>query len=114
MSSPLHRIHVFHDDPSAKPGQTPLTVKLRRPGGRFLVGEGARDPQEGWVVALPAGVRIETGDAVEVALCDASASLIRSEDLRWARVTRSLAFRDAVHVTLRLDAEADAPYAKAG
>jgi hypothetical protein len=116
MSSPLQQIQP--SQPSHEPfdsqSQVPLTVKLRRPGGRFLVGSGVRDPKEGWRVELPAGVQFEPGDAVELALCDASVASIRSEDLCWARVTQSLAFRDAVHVSLRLDAETDSHYSKAG
>ena len=45
----------------ATPNQTPLTVKLRRPGGRFLVGSAVRDPQEGWLVALARGGAVRAG-----------------------------------------------------
>lgn len=113
MSSPLHRIEPRPQDTSDARSRMSRRVKLRRPGGRFLIGSATRDPQEGWRVELPAGVQFEPGDAVELAMCDASVAVLRREDLHWARVTQSLAFRDSVHVSLRLDADTT-DYAKAG
>lgn len=88
-------------------------VKLRRPGGRFIVGRAVDRSDGGVLLAMPAGVSFEPGEAVEVVMADAATpAVVRRTNVRWARIVRSLAHRDHVHLALRFD-EATS-YAKAG
>lgn len=108
--------------PDARAAAAPVRpVKVRRPGGRFLFGSTRPGPEGEWVVVLPAGVRFEPGEAVEVLVAGpTTTAVVRRSTLQWARVTRSLAFHDAVHLVLRIEtpAQSQTPgvteYAKAG
>lgn len=81
-----------------------VTVKVRRPGGRFIAGRCLSTDTQGLVIELPAGISLHPGEGVEVVFSGPTApAVVHSSQLKWARVLRRLSFQESVHIALRYD-----------